>query len=337
MKKRVLGVLLTTVLAMSMLAGCGGGKEEAAEPAKEEAAEEAAEGESELVYRVGYSNLADSDENCNLAASTFEEIVESEEFAELVGHEISVERTDSDLDITKQTANVETLIAKGVDIMFLVGVDQAGNTTAVEACNKAGIPCVMVASSSTGGDWQFVGFNEKDCGIVQGEYVAANAESGDKICYLMGTPGTENTVLREEGFLEGLSSRDDVEILASQSGEYSAETAMQVTEDWVQAYGDEIDWIVTQDNQMAQGAIEVLKAADMLDDIRISSWIVPGTWDAEYIKNGESEHAIYVSFKTLGETAAQVCEKFYNGEGVAEETYMELHSVTADNYSEFFK
>ena len=71
---------------------------------------------------------------------------------------------------------------------------------------------------------------------------------------------------------------------------------MQVTEDWVQAYGDEIDWIVTQDNQMGQGVVEVLKAANMLDKIRISSWIVPGTWDAEYLKNDDVEHAVYVSF-----------------------------------------
>ena len=35
---------------------------------------------------------------------------------------------------------------------------------------------------------------------------------------------------------------------------------------------------------MGQGVVEVLKAANMLDKIRISSWIVPGTWDAEYLK-----------------------------------------------------
>ena len=221
--------------------------------------------------------------------------------------------------------------------MFLVGVDAAGNTTAVEACNKAGIPVFMVASTSEGGDWKMVGFNEFDCAKVQGEYVAENAKEGDKICYMTGTAGTENTVLREEGFLEGLSSRDDVEIISTQSGEYSAETAMQVTEDWVQAYGDEIDWIVTQDNQMAQGVIEVLKASNMIDKVRISSWIVPGTWDAEYIKNGESEHAVYVSFVTLGQTAAEVCEKFYKGEEIPDETYMELQSVTIDNYSDFFE
>ncbi len=347
MKKRVLAMLMATMMAVGMLAGCGGQSDsgEGSATSDNETAEESGSGEEaqdskgngDFLYKVGYSNLADSDENCNLSASTFKEVVESEAFAEAVGHKVSVEWTDSDNDITMQTSNVETLIAKGIDVLFLVGVDAAGNTTAVEACNKAGIPVFMVASTSEGGDWKMVGFNEFDCGKVQGEYVAENAKEGDKICYMTGTAGTENTVLREEGFLEGLSSRDDVEIISTQSGEYSAETAMQVTEDWVQAYGDEIDWIVTQDNQMAQGVIEVLKASNMIDKVRISSWIVPGTWDAEYIKNGESEHAVYVSFVTLGQTAAEVCEKFYKGEEIPDETYMELQSVTIDNYSDFFE
>ena len=347
MKKRVMAMLMVTMMAVGMLAGCGGqsDSDEGSANSDNETAEESGSGEEaqdsekngDFLYKVGYSNLADSDENCNLSASTFKEVVESEAFAEAVGHKVSVEWTDSDNDITMQTSNVETLIAKGIDVLFLVGVDAAGNTTAVEACNKAGIPVFMVASTSEGGDWKMVGFNEFDCGKVQGEYVAENAKEGDKICYMTGTAGTENTVLREEGFLEGLSSRDDVEIISTQSGEYSAETAMQVTEDWVQAYGDEIDWIVTQDNQMAQGVIEVLKASNMIDKVRISSWIVPGTWDAEYIKNGESEHAVYVSFVTLGQTAAEVCEKFYKGEEIPDETYMELQSVTIDNYSDFFE
>ncbi len=347
MKKRVLAMMMMLILTASVLAGCGGQGSQEKEStesqnngendASSEEADSNEKKDDEFLYKVGYSNLADSDENCNLSASTFKEVVESEEFAEAVGHEVSVEWTDSDGDITMQTSNVETLIAKGIDVLFLVGVDAAGNTTAVEACNKAGIPVFMVASTSEGGEWKMVGFNEFDCGKVQGEYVAENAEEGDKICYMTGTAGTENTVLREEGFLEGLSSRDDLEIISTQSGEYSAETAMQVTEDWVQAYGDEIDWIVTQDNQMAQGVIEVLKASNMIDKIRISSWIVPGTWDAEYIKNGESEHAVYVSFVTLGETAAEVCKEFYMGEEIPDETYMDLQSVTIDNYSEFFE
>ena len=347
MRKRLLAVLLAGTMVTALLTGCGGGESNSSQQdvksgeksgeatAGEDNEEESKDGD--FVYKVGYSNLADSDENCYLAAETFKNIVESDEFKEAVGHEVSVEWADSDGDITKQTTNVETLISKGIDVLFMPGVDTAGNASAVEACNRAGIPVFMIASESEGGDYKFVGFNEKDCGKVQGDYVAENAEKGDKICYMTGTPGREAQVLREEGFLEGLESRDDLELLSTQSGDFKAEDAMQVTEDWVQAYGADIDWIVTQDNQMGQGVVEVLKAANMLDKVRISSWVVSGTWDAEYLKNGEIEQAIYVSFKTLGETAADVCQRFYKGEEIEEKTYMELQSLTEDNYADYLK
>ena len=73
----------------------------------------------------------------------------------------------------------------------------------------------------------------------------------------------------------------------------------------------------------------------MLDKVRISSWIVPGTWDAEYIKSGDIEQYVFVAFGTLGETMAQVCEQFYKGEEIEERTYMDLYSITKDNCSEF--
>lgn len=345
MKKRILSMMLVTAMVIAALSSCGQNDDTPAADNTETASEpetsvstESPETESkDLAYKVGVSNLADSDENCYIACSTFKTIVESEGFSDAVGHEVTVDWTDSNDDITKQTSNVETLIAKGIDMLFMLGVDTAGNSSAVEACNKAGVPVFMVASESDGGEYRFVGFNEYDCGKVQGEYVAENAAEGDKICYMEGTPGREAQVLREEGFMDGISGRDDLEILSTQSGNFSAEEAMQVTEDWLQAYGDDIDWIVTQDNQMVQGVVEVLKAANAIDKVRISGWIVPGTWDAEYVKNGDTEQAVYVSFATLGETMAEVCQKYYNGEEIEDQTYMDLFSVTDDNFSEFFE
>lgn len=348
MKKKLVSMLLVGAMAVTLLAGCGGKKEDAAPDNSNQSTEESSEEEGaaeeetteeaagDFSYKVGLSNLADSDETCYVACETFKEVVESDEFAKAVGQNVTVEWTDSDGDITKQTTNVETMISKGIDALFLIGVDTAGNSSAVQACNAAGIPVFMVATESEEGDWKFVGFNEYDCGKVQGEYVVENAEEGDKICYIEGTPGREAVVLRNEGFMDAIKERDDLEVLSVQTGNFLAEDAMQVTEDWIQAYGDEIDWIVSQDNKMGQGVVEVLKAANMQDKVRVSSWISVGTWDAEYVENGDIEHTVYVGFDVLGQTMAEVCEKFYKGEEIGDQTYMELYSVTKDNYSEYF-
>ena len=59
---------------------------------------------------------------------------------------------------------METLLTKGLDMMFIIGVDTEGNTTSVEACNKEGIPVFMVGTEASGGDWKFVGFDETELG-----------------------------------------------------------------------------------------------------------------------------------------------------------------------------
>ena len=82
------------------------------------------------------------------------------------------------------------------------------------------------------------------------------------------------------------AKRPDVKILADQTGDFKAETAMKVTEDWIQVYPN-LHWIVAADNKMAQGAIEALKAANRISQVQVVGCIVPGTWDADLVKNGQ--------------------------------------------------
>lgn len=327
--KKVLAIILVLPLLMGALSGCG------KSPSSENAVNSDVSGN--YAYKIGVINVSDADENCYLAFKTFRDILESPEFTEKVGHDITVEWTSSDLDVTKQMSNAETLIAKKVDAILMIGCDNDSSASVVEACNKAGIPIFMVVSEAVSGEYKFVGFNEYDCGYHQGKYVVNNAEEGAKVCILEGVEGRSATIERGQGITEALAEREDIEILAMQTGEFTAEKAMQVTEDWVQAYGNEIDWIITEDNKMGQGAIEVLKAADMVDDVKVNSWIVSGTWDADLMKDGYVEYAVFVSFKVLGETMADVIEKFYTNGSVEERTYMNLYDVTAENFSEFFK
>lgn len=339
--KRGITMLVTLTLTIAMLGGCVTNNQPEAVQENNEENSQATDNPPEHVYRVGLSSIQDANENSFLACEVFKNIVTSDEFKEEIGgHSVEVVWMDSQLDINKQTNNVETMLSQGVDAMFIIGVDTAGNTTAVEACNNAGVPVFMVATESEGGDWRFVGFQEYECGFLQGKYLAENVEGSINVCYLYGTPGREAFIAREEGFLDGIkeAGREDINILTNQaSPNVSAEEAMRITEDWIQAYGDDIDWIVTQANMLGQGAVETLKAAGKTNDVKVNSWIHVGTWDADLVKEGYVDYAIYAGFDTLGETMADVCAQFYKGETIEERTYMPLYEVTTENVNEYFK
>lgn len=346
MKRKVLALAMAAVMMVGLFVGCGSSssKEESAgsSAAQTESTASAAPAETEggKEYKIGICNINDSDENCFLACDTMRQICESDEFKEAVGADsIVVEWANSDGDIDKQTSNIETLLVKDIDVLFMIGVSTSGSSVAVKSCNDAGVPVFMVATESEEGEWKFVGFDEYQCGYQQGKYLAENTEGEVNVCYLTGIPGQTNVIQRKDGFVKAIedAGRTDIKIIAEQAGNFLAEDAMQITEDWLQAYGDEIDWIVTQDNKMGQGAVEVLKAANKVGEIKVNSWIVSGTWDAELVKEGYVDYAVYVNFKTLGETMADVCMKQLNGEEVPDTNYMELFDITTENVNEYFE
>ena len=344
--KKFMVLLVVVVMVCAAFIGCSPTQDATStdesdaggQTAEDTAADQEEESTQDYAFKVGFVNLTDNDANVNLCKDTFVAAVTSDEFKERVGFDQNVEAIalDSQLDIATQTSHVENLIAEGVDMIFMIGVDQEGSSVSVEACNKAGIPIFMVATESTSGDWKFIGFNELDYGRYQGRWAAENVEEGAKLFYLHSTPGREAFIQREEGFFEGIADRTDIEHVATgYCPNELVEEAMQVTEDWIQAY-DEIDVIAAQNNMLAKGAIEALKAADLLDDVVVISGIHTGTWDADLVKDGEAEYAVYVGFDVLGNLCADVCARIYLGEEVAEKEYIELYDVTIDNVYDYF-
>jgi ABC-type sugar transport system substrate-binding protein len=290
----------------------------------------------EFLYRVGFVNIADSNPVCYPSMLKFLERMQSSELLQKIGvDKIEVLTADSDYNIERQTSNVETLLTNGVDIIFIIGVDTEGNTVAVEQCNAAGVPVFMTGTEASSGEWKFIGFNEIELGRKQGEWCAANLPQNTKIHYLQGTPGREATLLREQGFREGIAGRSDLAIVSAQTGNFEIARAMQVTEDWIQAYGNAIGCIVAADSTMIEGSIEALKAAQMVDDVITCGVVQLGTWDAAPIREGTEDYAVFVYWPSIGTLCADIAAEYYLGNEIAEKTYIELFDVTPANYTQY--
>ena len=358
MKRKIVAMALASTMAIGMLAGCGSSSSDttssdAATETTEEADEEETEADAEeteeedtaddteaasgdFVYRMGFVNISDADNCCYPCAQNFKETCESAEFAEAIGADsVEVFAADSALDIEKQTTNVETILSQGVDIMFIIGVDTEGNNTAVKECNEAGVPVFMVGTEATTGDWKFIGFDEYEFGAAQGEWAVENLPENCKICYMEGTTGREATVLRKQGFEETIAERDDLEIIASQTGDFDTATAMQVTEDWLTAYGDEIGCMVAADGKMTVGMSEALKSHGDTGIITIGNFSV-GELDGYPVKDGDVSSAVFSDWPSIGFLCADVAKQVYleGYDFVDERTNIELVSVTPDNWDE---
>jgi ABC-type sugar transport system substrate-binding protein len=316
-------IFMLAVACVSLMASCNAKKDSE---------------KTEFLYRVGFVNIADRDPITYPSMLRFVDRMNSDEILKKVGVEkIEVLTADSDLNIERQTTNVETMLTKGVDIMFIIGVDTEGNTVSVEQCNAAGVPVFMVGTEASGGEWKFIGFNELELGKKQGDWCAANLPPNTNICYLQGAPGREAALYREQGFRDGISGRKDLTVLSAQTGMWEVARAMQVTEDWIQAYGDTIGCIVSADAQMITGAIAALTTANMNERVITCGTFSLGTWDAEPIRTGEEDYAVFVGWPSVGALCADIAAEYYLGNEIAERSYIELFDVTPANYTQYIE
>ncbi|MCL2864720.1 MAG: sugar ABC transporter substrate-binding protein [Lachnospiraceae bacterium] len=156
MKKKVIGFLLTVVMATSLLVGCGdngatnetvndGAAEESVEePADtdEPVVEEPADTDEPLVVRIGWT----PPDITGVWATVSQFMDDAVQDAAQHGITIEiVERAPTDhTGIAEQIATIENFIQQDVDVIIVGPTDVDGITPALREVNEAGIPLVMV-------------------------------------------------------------------------------------------------------------------------------------------------------------------------------------------------
>lgn len=313
MKKKALAALLAGTLLAGVLGGCatGGGNGGAADGA----------------FTVAYLNSGDSDVFDKLKKDTFNDLVKDDT-------SIAVVNSEANMDPQKQLNQVDDAIMQEVDAIVIVPIDYSGITPGVKAANEAGIPVICLGIESEGGDYTFVGCQNRDAGVMQADYMAEVLPDGAKVLYLSGTPGLYHSVERHDGFYDTMAEkRPDVEILGEMTGEYTRDKAQKVVEDWCQSY-PEFDAIVCANDQMALGAVEALKAANRLEGVLVAG--VDATEDAmNKIKDGEMAISIRQSADALAQNCYETLQKMQKGEDPGDRVIVDFEPVTADNVADY--
>ena len=175
--------------------------------------------------------------------------------------------TDAAGSAAKQVADVNSMIAQGVDLIFLAPREEKPLIPAVLAAKKAGIPVILLDRSVdpklavAGKDYvTFIGSDFVEEGKRVAEWLVKNANGKTKIIELEGTTGSSPANDRKKGFDEAIKAAGGFEIVASQSGDFERDKGRQVAEALLQAHPD-ANVIYAHNDEMALGAIAALEAA----------------------------------------------------------------------------
>lgn len=228
--------------------------------------------------------------------------------------------TDAQGQTSKQVSDVEDLIARRVDAIFLAPREFEGLEATLRKAKEAKIPVFLIdreAAGKVGEDYvTFIGSNFVEEGQRVGEWTVKNTDGKAGVIVLEGTAGASVARDRNQGFLDAIKSSPDIRILASQPANFTRAEGQKVMENLIQAHGKNITVVYTHNDEMALGAIQALKAANMNPgkDVKVVS--VDGQKSAlQAIQAGEMNVTVECNPR-FGPIAFDTYEKHLRGEPI---------------------
>lgn len=245
-----------------------------------------------------------------------------------------------------QIKAIRSFISQRVDYIVFSPIEEEGWRTVLTEAREAGIPVILVDrtiskkdeslyTTRVGTDTYWEG---EQAGIWLENDLMKAGEQDDiiNIVVLEGTIGATSQIGRSVGFENISAQHDNWNILASESGDFTTAKGKEVMQKYLWLY-DDIDVLVSQNDDMTFGAIEALKESGRYigpdDDIRIISFDA-GKAALERVKSGEIDVDIECN-PEQGELLAEVIHKLQNGERVEKEYMVEDKVFTIDNVDEY--
>jgi ribose transport system substrate-binding protein len=265
-------------------------------------------------YKVGFAQT-ESNNPWRIAQT---ESMKSE--ATKLGHQLVY--TDAASSAAKQVADVNSMIAQGVDLIFLAPREEKPLVPAVMAAKRAGIPVILLDRSvdpnlaKAGRDYlTFIGSDFVEEGRRAAEALDKATNGKAEIIQLEGTVGASPANDRRKGFEDYIKTKPGMKIIASQSGDFARDKGRQVAETLLQAHPNATA-IYAHNDEMAMGAISALEAAGKTPGKDVLIVSVDGTRDAlQAIIDGKMLATVECNPK-FGPKAFEVMMRYVKGEKI---------------------
>ena len=233
---------------------------------------------------------------------------------------------DAGGDAAKQLQQVETFISQKVDAIIMQPQEQEACSPAIDKAKAAGIPIINCNSLTITEPDAYVGSNDSESAEIAMTYIAEQLGGKGNVLMMHGHPGQTAEVKRTEGAMDILAQNPDMTLLDEQTADWDRAEAMTLMENWIQAYGDQINAVFCQNDEMALGALNALVQAGKKDNVLVVG--VDAIDDAlQSVKDGKGQ----------AEGAIEAAYKLAKGESVEKEILIPFILVTTENVDEYLK
>jgi inositol transport system substrate-binding protein len=249
---------------------------------------------------------------------------------------------DAANDTAKQTGQVENFLAQGMNAVVILPVDTAATKPMTKSVVKAGKPLVYVnrKPSNLPKDVVYCGSNSIEAGIMNMEELGKAMGGKGNVAILMGELSNEAAIGRTDGIKKVAKEKfPDIKVVREQTGNWKRDQGKTIMENWL-ASGQEINGVASNNDEMALGALQAIKAAGKLGKIPVGG--TDGSHDAlESMEKGELNNTVFQDPVGQGEEAVNAAyllvKKEPNPKVVDGNIWIPYQKVTKENYKSFMK
>jgi ABC-type sugar transport system substrate-binding protein len=256
---------------------------------------------------------------------------------------VSLHIEDAKDDVSKQLSQVQNFIANGVNAIIVNPVDTSATAAITKAAAEAGVPLVYVNREPAdveklGPKAAFVASNEKDSGTLEMQQICKLLGGKGNILVMEGELSNQAAVQRTADVHDVISKApcDGIKIVTEQTANWDRTKAQNLMTNWL-SKGLKFDAVVANNDEMAIGAIQALKAAGV-DTKKAIVGGVDATQDAlASMKAGDLKVTVFQDAAGQGKGAIDAALALAAGKTIDKKAYVPFQLVTPENMDKFLK
>ncbi|WP_234854728.1 sugar ABC transporter substrate-binding protein [Paracoccus everestensis] len=258
---------------------------------------------------------------------------------------VTLQIEDAQNDVGKQLNQIQNFVASGVDAIIVNPVDTDATVAMSQAAADAGIPLVYVNREPVNVDdlpenQAFVASDEKESGTLETQEICRLLKEAGKTeakaVVLMGELSNQAARMRTQDIKDVIATPECsfIQIVEEQTANWSRTQAADLMTNWITS-GLEFDAVISNNDEMAIGAIQAMKSAGVsMDDVIVGG--VDATQDAlAAMEAGDLDVTVFQNAAGQGEGAVDAALKLARGEEVENKVYVPFELVTPANLAEY--
>lgn len=251
--------------------------------------------------------------------------------AEYLNDSIEVRLTSADDDNDSQLSQINYFIDQGVSLL-IVSPNQVNTISpALERAQQKGIPVILVDRKTQSKKYTaFIGCDNYLLGKLVGDYIAQRLKGKGRIVEIRGLDNSSPAIDRHRGFVDALNAYPDLQIVASESGDWKEQSGSEVMKR-VLSKTQDFDYVFAQNDRMAYGAYKVACEHGLQDKCRFVGvdGLAGKHGGLELVRQGVLEASML--YPTKGDEVIALAMKILRHEPFARDNYLSTSIVTRNN------